>query len=161
MMVFRPPERKHRQAVATITFNRATSSSYQCTPKMQFRSWARLRFGFEIAVFCLIIFRVSGQQCTRECSHWIQFGRGCLRFGHSTMGCKLYFVPSRVWTVPSLCSWKILKNARYFRPQWAGDGPPARSNPTARRGRNYLEFFKSFMNIGTELSTLSMGQSIV
>ena len=37
----------------------------------------------------------------------------------------------------------------------------ARSNPTARRGRNYLEFFKIFMNIGTELSTLSMGQSIV
>ena len=34
------------------------------------------------------------------------------------------------------------------------------SRPTARRGRNYLEFFKIFMNIGTELSTLSMGQSI-
>ena len=27
--------------------------------------------------------------------------------------------------------------------------------------RTYLEFFKIFMNIGTELSTLSMGQSIV
>ena len=36
----------------------------------------------------------------------------------------------------------------------------AQSNPTARRGRNYLEFFKIFMNIGTKLSTLSMGQSI-
>ena len=38
--------------------------------------------------------------------------------------------------------------------------PPARSNPTARRGRNYLEFFEIFMNIGTELSTLSIGHNI-
>ena len=38
--------------------------------------------------------------------------------------------------------------------------PEARLNPTARRGRNYFEFFKIFMNIRTELSTLSMGQSI-
>ena len=28
--------------------------------------------------------------------------------------------------------------------------PPARSNPTARRRRNHLEFFKIFMSIGTE-----------
>ena len=41
------------------------------------------------------------------------------------------------------------------------DRPEARSNLTARRGRNYLEFFKILMNIGTELSTLSTGQSIV
>ena len=38
--------------------------------------------------------------------------------------------------------------------------PPARSNPTARRGRNYLEVFKIFVNIGTELSTVLMGHSI-
>ena len=30
--------------------------------------------------------------------------------------------------------------------------PSARTNPTVRRGRNYLKFFKIFMNIGTELS---------
>ena len=39
--------------------------------------------------------------------------------------------------------------------------PKARSNPTAHRRRNYLEFFKIFMNIATELSTLSMGYKIV
>ena len=39
-------------------------------------------------------------------------------------------------------------------------GHPARSNSTARRGRNHLEFFKTFMQTGTEMSTLSMGQSI-
>ena len=44
----------------------------------------------------------------------------------------------------------------YYVPSW----PKAWSNPTARRGQNYLEFFKIFMNIGTELSTLSMGRSI-
>ena len=39
-------------------------------------------------------------------------------------------------------------------------GALARSNPTARRGRNHLELFKIFMQTATELSTLSMGQSI-
>ena len=38
--------------------------------------------------------------------------------------------------------------------------PLVRSNPTARRRRNHLEFFKIFMNIGMELSILSMGHSI-
>ena len=65
----------------------------------------------------------------------------------------LYCVPSRVWTVPSLCSWKFWKIRKDFASE-------ARSNPTARRHRNPFEFFKLFMNIGTELSTLSMGHSI-
>ena len=60
-------------------------------------------------------------------------------------------VPSRVWTVPSLSVWKFWKIAR----------SGARSNPTARRGRNHLEFFKIFMQTWTELPTLSMGQSII
>ena len=53
------------------------------------------------------------------------------------------------WTVPSLCSWKFWK----IRDDFDVDGqldsiaPPARSNPTARRRRNHLEFFKIFMNI--------------
>ena len=64
---------------------------------------------------------------------------------------QLYSVPSRVWTVPFLSACKLWK----IRIQ-----PPARSNPTARRGRNHFEFFKIFMRTGTELSTLSMGQSI-
>ena len=38
--------------------------------------------------------------------------------------------------------------------------PLARSNPTARRRWNHHEFFKIFMNIRTELPTLSMGHSI-
>ena len=65
-------------------------------------------------------------------------------------------VPSRVWTVPSLCSWKFWKIQDNFDLDGQLDSiaPEARSNPTARRGRNYLEFFKIFMNIGTELSTL-------
>ena len=36
----------------------------------------------------------------------------------------------------------------------------ARSNPTARRGRNHPEFFKIFMHTWVKLSALSMGQSI-
>ena len=56
---------------------------------------------------------------------------------------------------------KILKkNQDNFDPDRQLMGPLARSNPTARRSRNYLEFFKIFMNTGTELSTLSMGHSI-
>ena len=75
---------------------------------------------------------------------------------------QLYFVPSRVWTVPSLSAWKCWKIRDDFDPDWQLElmGPPARSNPTARRGWNHLEFFKIFMQTGTELSTLSMGQSI-
>ena len=65
-------------------------------------------------------------------------------------------------TVPSLCSWKFWKIQHNFDPDGQLDSiaPEARSNPTARRGQNYLEFFKIFMDIGTELSTLSMGYSI-
>ena len=75
---------------------------------------------------------------------------------------QVYSVSSSVWTVPSLCSWKFRK----IRDDFDVDGqldsiaPPARSNPTARRHRNHVNFFKIFMNIGTELSTLSMGHSI-
>ena len=74
----------------------------------------------------------------------------------------LYSVPSRVWTVPSLSAWKFWKIRDDFNPDGQLDSiaPPARSNPTARRGWNHLEFFKIFMQTGTELSTLSMGQSI-
>ena len=75
---------------------------------------------------------------------------------------KLYCVPSRVWTVPSLCSWKFWKIRDDF--DVAGNWirlRRARSNPIARRRRKHLEFFKIFLNIGTELSTLSMGDSIV
>ena len=74
----------------------------------------------------------------------------------------LYCVQTRVWTVPSLCSWKFWKIQDNFDPDGQLDSiaPLARSNPTARRGRHYLEFFKIFMNIETVLSTLSMEHSI-
>ena len=72
----------------------------------------------------------------------------------------LYCVPSRVWTVPSLCSWKFWKIQDNFDTDGQLMGPLSRSNPTARRGRNNLEFFKIFMNLGMEMSTLSMGHSI-
>ena len=64
---------------------------------------------------------------------------------------------------PSLCLWKFLKIQVNFDSDGQLElmGPPMRSNPTARRGQNYLEFFKMFMNIRTELFTLSMGHSIV
>ena len=54
------------------------------------------------------------------------------------------------------------KNSRYFHSDWQLDSilPPSCSNPTARSGRNDLEFFKIFMNLATELSALSMGHSI-
>ena len=75
----------------------------------------------------------------------------------------VYCVPSRVWTVPSLSAWKFWKIRDDFDPDGQLDSiaPEARSNPTARRGRNHLEFFKIFMQPGTELTTPSMGQSIV
>ena len=72
-------------------------------------------------------------------------------------------VPSKEWTVPSLSAWKFRK----IRDDFDLDGQldsialEARSNPTARRGRNHLKFFKIFMQTGTKLSTLSMGQSIM
>ena len=53
----------------------------------------------------------------------------------STSHWNLYSVPSRVWTVPSLSAWKFWKIRDDFDP----------------------EFFKIFMQTGTELSTLSMG----
>ena len=73
---------------------------------------------------------------------------------------ELYSVPSRVWTVSSLSAWKFWKIRDDFDVDGQSMGPPARSNATARRGRNHLEFFKIFMQTGTELSTLSMGKSI-
>ena len=81
---------------------------------------------------------------------------GLRRYSH------LYCVPSREWTVSSLCSWKFWKIRDDFDPDGQLDSiaPKARSNPTARRGRNHLKFFKIFMNMGTELSTLSIGHSI-
>ena len=72
----------------------------------------------------------------------------------------VYCVPSRVWTVPSLCSWKFWKIQDNFDPDGQLIGPPAQSNPTASRGRNYLESFKIFMIIATELSTLPMGHNV-
>ena len=76
---------------------------------------------------------------------------------------QLYCVSSRVWTDPSPCSWKFWKIQDDFDPggQLDSIAPLARSNPTARRGRNLPELFKIFMSIGTVLSTLSMGNSIV
>ena len=71
-------------------------------------------------------------------------------------------------SVPSLCSWKFWK-IQNFDPDGQLDSiaPEARSTPTARRGRNYLEFFKIFMNIGTDSSingiiniVLTMSQSV-
>ena len=64
-----------------------------------------------------------------------------------------------MWTVPSLSAWKFWKIRDDFDPDGQLDSiaPEARSNPTARRGRNYLEIF---MQTETELSTLSMGQSM-
>ena len=58
----------------------------------------------------------------------------------------LYSVPSRVWTVPSLSEWKFWKIRDDFDPDGQLDSiaPEARSNPTARRGRNHLEFVKIF-----------------
>ena len=61
----------------------------------------------------------------------------------------------REWrTVPSLSAWKFWKIRDDFDPdgQLNSIAPKARSYSTARRGRNYLEFFKIFMNIGMELS---------
>ena len=74
----------------------------------------------------------------------------------------LYSVPSRVWTVPSLSAWKFWQIRDDFDPDGQLDSiaPETRSNPTAHRDRNHLEFVKIFMQTGTELSTLSMGQSI-
>ena len=68
----------------------------------------------------------------------------------STILCPIESVDS---SVPMFM--KILKNSRWFRRRRAVgfDAPKARSNPTVRRRRNHLEFFKIFMNIGTELST--------
>ena len=68
-----------------------------------------------------------------------------------------------MWTVLSLSAWKFWKIRDDFDPEGQLDSiaPPARSNPTAPRGRNHLEFFKIFMQTGTELSTLSIGQSII
>ena len=44
---------------------------------------------------------------------------------------------------------KILKIQDNFDPdvQFDSIAPEARSNPTTRRGRNYIEFFRIFMNI--------------
>ena len=56
---------------------------------------------------------------------------------------------------------KILKIQDNFDPNGQLDSiaPAARSNPTARRGRNYLEFFKIFINIGKELSTHTLDET--
>ena len=54
---------------------------------------------------------------------------------------------------------KLWKNSRWFRPRrvsWIR----LRRRSLARRGLNNLDFFKSFMNVGTELATLSMWHSI-
>ena len=62
--------------------------------------------------------------------------------------------PSRVWTPSSLLSWKFRK----IRDDFDDDGqldsiaPPARSNPTARRRRNHLEFFEICMTKVTRVS---------
>ena len=59
-------------------------------------------------------------------------------------------------------TWKFWKIRDDFDPDGQLDSiaPPARSNPTARRGRNHLKFFKIFMHTWVKLSALSMGQSI-
>ena len=65
----------------------------------------------------------------------------------------LFSVPLRVWTVPSLCSWKFWKIQNNFDLDGQLMRPAARSNPTARRASKLSWIFQSFMNIGTELST--------
>ena len=59
---------------------------------------------------------------------------------------------------------KILKIQDYFDPdgQFDSIAPPARSNPIARRGRIYLEFFKIFMNIHIDGTVHTLdGHSII
>ena len=71
----------------------------------------------------------------------------------------VFSVPPSVWTVPFLCSWKFWKIQDF--------STPTGSWWSLRRDRIQLpvgveiEFFKIFMNIGTELSTLSIGHSII
>ena len=69
--------------------------------------------------------------------------------------------PLRVWTVPSLCSWKFWKIQDNFNPDGQLDSitPPAPSNCPSE-SKLSVEFFKILMNIGMELSTLSMGHSV-
>ena len=97
----------------------------------------------------------------RDFSDWEKYSR--LPVNTVWFNWTLYCVPSRVWTVPSLCSWNFWKIRDDFDVdgQLDSNAPPARSNPTARRRRNHLQFFKIFMNIGTELSIHSrLGHSI-
>ena len=58
----------------------------------------------------------------------------------------LYGVLSRVWTVPSLCSWKFWKIQDNFDPDGQLElmGPPVRSNPTTRRASKLLLNFSKF-----------------
>ena len=63
---------------------------------------------------------------------------------------QLYSVPSKVWPVQSLCSWKFWKIQDNFDLDGQLDSIAPEAPSTTRRGRNYLEFFKIFMNIGTE-----------
>ena len=96
------------------------------------------------------------KHCTRQLPLYAHF----VIFFKKAILCPI--LPSRVWTAPSLCSSKFWKIQNNFDPDGPkAPTPSARSNPTVRRGRNYFAFFKIFMNLGTELSTLSMGQSII
>ena len=73
----------------------------------------------------------------------------------------LYLNLSKWRTVPSLSTWKFWKIRHVFDPDGQLDSiAPARSNPTARRGRKHVEFFKIFMSKVTGLSAISMGSGI-
>ena len=85
-----------------------------------------------------------------------------MKYFHMSL-CDVYSVPSRVWTVPSLCSWKFWKKIQdNFDPDGQLDSiAPRHDRIQLPVGVEIiLNFFWIFMNIGTELSTLSMGQSI-
>ena len=60
---------------------------------------------------------------------------------NSDCGKQVYLNPSQMTEFRSLSTWKFWK----LRDIFDADGPSARSNPTARRGRKHLEFSEIFI----------------